>query len=164
MTDQRLALTVKHFAPPVGAKLWHGGASPLGSLRGVSAEVALWKPSTGRHSIWELVLHLAYWNYAVWRRVFGAERGGFPRTPSDWPSVPDDASEEAWKLDRALLRTYHERLAEAMAGYDAAHLDETIRGTGKTTAIDLFMGSVLHDTYHTGQIQMLKRMAEETGR
>ena len=163
MADRRLELTVGLFAPPAGTKLWHGGATPVGALRGVDVQAAAWKPSPGRHSVWELTLHLAYWNYAVWRRITGAERGAFPRTPSDWPAVPDDPTEAAWKADRSLLRTYHGRLAEAMAGYEVARLDETIRGTGKTTAIDLLMGSVVHDTYHTGQIQMLKRMHVETG-
>ena len=164
MVDQRLELTVGLFAPPPGTKLWHGGATPVGALRGVDAEAAAWKPSSGRHSIWELTLHLAYWNYAVWRRISGTERGGFPRTPSDWPAAPDEPTAAAWKADRSLLRAYHGRLAEAMSGYEVERLDETIRGTGKTAAIDLFMGSVLHDTYHAGQIQMLKRMAAEMER
>lgn len=161
MTDRRLEMTKRLFAPPAGTKLWHGGATPLGALRGVSAKTAMWKPSPSRHSIWELALHLAYWNYAVWRRVTGAERGAFPRSPSDWPAPPDEPTPAAWKADREVLRTYHARLAEAMAAFDPTRLDATIRGTGKTTAIDLLIGSVLHDTYHTGQIQLLKRMAAE---
>ena len=49
-----------------------GGATPLGCLRGVQPEQAVWKPAPDRHSIWELVLHIAYWKYAVRRNLEGS--------------------------------------------------------------------------------------------
>ena len=88
VTDGRLQEALRHLHPPPGTKLWHGGATVLGALRGLSPEVAAWKPSPDRHSIWALSLHVAYWNYAVRRRLTGEERGGFPRSPSDFPAGP----------------------------------------------------------------------------
>ena len=46
-----------------------GGPTVPGALRGVTAEVAGWRPYPDRHSIWALALHVAYWNYAVERRL-----------------------------------------------------------------------------------------------
>lgn len=159
VTDRRLEEAIRHFHPPPEFSPWHGGASVLGALRGVRADVAAWKPYPDRHSIWELALHIAYWNYAVWRRLAGAERGGFDRSPSNWPAVPDPASDRAWDTDRRLVREWHERLLRVLEGFDASRLDEPAKEASKTTYADLVTGIVLHDTYHAGQIQVMKRLA-----
>ena len=65
----------------------------------------------------------------------------------------------AWKQDRELVRECHERLAQAVEAFDASRLDEHAGADSKTTYADLITGIVLHDTYHIGQIQMLKRLA-----
>jgi hypothetical protein len=67
------------------------------------------------------------------------------------------ASEQAWKEDRSVLRSAHNALVEAVSQFDPDKLDE-IAGDGTTSWADLFWGIVLHDTYHVGQIQMLKRL------
>src|SRR2546428_8378576 len=74
-------------------KAWHG-TNLRGSLRGVTAQEALWRPGPGRHNIWELAVHCAYWKYTVRRRLTGEKRGSFPRRGSNWlppgKSWPDD--------------------------------------------------------------------------
>jgi len=151
-------MTLGLFHPPPGQRPWHGGASALGALRGVDPDTAIWKPAPDRHSIWELALHIAYWNYAVWRRVGGEARGGFPRSPSNWPAPPTQIDASAWKRDRTLLRDYHDRLSEAMRAFDPGRLEESSGGRDGYTFGDLFMGAVLHETYHAGQIQIMKRI------
>jgi uncharacterized damage-inducible protein DinB len=165
MPDRRLEEALRHLDPPAGFKPWHGGASVLGSLRGVTAGVAAWKPYPDRHSIWELALHIAYWNYAVWRRLTDADQGGFPRGPSNWPAAPDPPDEAAWADDRRLVREWHDRLVSAVGTFDAGRLDEVAGEDGKTrtTYADLVTGIVLHDTYHAGQIQLMKRLARSAG-
>lgn len=158
MGDRRLEETLRHLHPPSGARPWHGGPTVLSALRGVASETARWKPHPDRHSIWELALHVAYWNYAVARRITGAPRGGFPRTPSNWPRPDEHGSRRAWDADRRLVRQAHDGLIEALAGFDPARLDQTA-GESSTTFADLITGILLHDTYHAGQIQLLKRLA-----
>ena len=163
MTDRRLEETLRHLHPPPGTKPWHGGPTVLGALRGLSPEVAAWKPYPDRHSIWALALHVAYWNYAVRRRITGGARGGFPRAPSNFPSVPSEATKAAWNEDRRLVKEQHDLLVEALEDFDRSRLDEYAGIETKTTYADLITGIVLHDTYHAGQIQMLKRMAASHG-
>ena len=158
MNDGRLAEALRHLDPPPGKKLWHGGASCVGALRGVSGQTAAWKPYPDRHSIWELALHIAYWNYAVRRRLADEPVGGFPRSPSNWPQPPEELSAAAWKADRSLVRESHDRLIDAIRSFDSARLDD-YAGGDQTTYADLVTGIVLHDTYHTGQIQLMKRLA-----
>ena len=158
--DPRIREALRHLHPPVGAKLWHGGATVLGSLRGVSVEAAAWKPAPGRHSIWEFALHIAYWNYAVRRRIVGDDKGGFPRSPANWPDMPAVRTAATWQTDRELLRDTHDALVAAIASFDSRKLDETTDAKSKTTYADLITGVVLHDVYHVGQIQLMKRLAE----
>ena len=163
MSEARVSEVLRVLDPAPGFRPWHGGASPLGSLRGVTEVEAAWRPAPGRHSIWELVLHIAYWKYAVRRRLVGGPSGSFPRSPSNWPSAPDPADAKAWKADRALLRDEHALVVEAIRGFDPALYDETApggtAGSGSSVTFgDLIMGVVMHDTYHTGQIQVLKRL------
>lgn len=163
MNDRRLEEALRHLDPPAGARLWHGGPTLAGALRGVSPEVAAWTPHPDRHSIWALALHIAYWNYAVRRRITGEPKGGFPRSPSNWPAAPESPTPAAWKADRDLVREAHESLVESLRDFDPSRLDRTAGGGSETTYADLITGVVLHDTYHVGQIQMLKRLAADRG-
>src|SRR5688500_2523546 len=47
---------------------WHG-PNLRGAIRGVTPPRAAWRPAPGRHNIWELVVHAAYWKYVAWRRL-----------------------------------------------------------------------------------------------
>ncbi len=158
MADARIEEILKLLDPPAGFRPWHGGASPSGSLRGVSAEEAAWRPAPGRHSVWELVLHIAYWKYAVRRKLTSEPKSSFSRAPSNWPSVPEVPDAKAWKRDRALLKEENERLVEAIKNFDPKRLGRKPDDGGETPYVDLMMGIVMHDTYHTGQIQTIKRL------
>jgi uncharacterized damage-inducible protein DinB len=128
-------------------RAWHG-TTLRGSLRGVSATEAAKPPAPGRHSIWQLALHAAYWKYAVWRRLTGAKRGTFGRAGSNWLAIPSPASAEAWKRDLDFLATCHRDLRAAVEKVDEL--------TPKRRR--LIAGAALHDCYHTGQIQLVKRL------
>ena len=141
---------------------WHG-TNLRGSLRNVSAELAAWRPSPGRHNIWELAVHAAYWKYAVWRRLSGAARGSFPRAGSNWFTRPEAATDEAWRADLALLGDMHRRLRGAVAALPPRDLPRIPRGAA-TTHADLIAGIIAHDLYHAGQIQLLKRLAPAAAR
>ncbi len=56
--DSRIRLLRDVFDQAFSGASWHG--TPLwGSVRGVTATEALWRPGRGRHNIWEIVLHTA---------------------------------------------------------------------------------------------------------
>lgn len=132
----------------------------MGSLRNVSSEQAFWKPEHMKHCIWELALHIAYWEYAVRRKLENGPRGGFPRTPSNWPSIPENPSEEAWKADRRLVKQERDALVVAVRSFDEKHLDEQVTSSSKYTYLEILVGISQHSVYHTGQIALLKRLGQ----
>ncbi len=164
MDKSRLREILNLLDPPAGRRLWFGGATVAGCVRGVTPERAAWKPAPKRHSIWELTLHLAYWKYAVRRHLEALPPGTFPRSPANWPAVPTPADAAHWKMDRELLRSQHMRLVEAVRAFEPRRLDEAAPGSGHYRFVDLLFGIVSHDLYHVGQIQVLKRMYESRDR
>jgi hypothetical protein len=135
---------------------WHGPTLG-GAIRGVTARQAAWRPGRGRHNIWELVLHTAYWKYAVRRRLLGTEQGAFPRPGSNFPALPRTLDERHWRADVRLLKDEHRRLRAAVASLTASALGRRL-GKKRWTASETIHGIAMHDLYHAGQIQLLKRL------
>jgi len=69
-------------------KIWHG-LNLKQSIKGVTAKQAAWRPVQGRHNIWEVMLHAAYWKYAVRRRIEGGKRGSFTLEGSNFFPQPE---------------------------------------------------------------------------
>lgn len=136
-------------------KSWHG-TNLLGSIRGIDVETASWRPARGRHNIWELIVHAAYWKYSVFRRFANEPAPRFPAKGSNWFERP--AGTEL-KSDIDLLKTYHNKLVEAVSVFPDARLTKIPKGSN-TTYLDLAIGAAAHDLYHAGQIQLIKRLRQ----
>jgi uncharacterized damage-inducible protein DinB len=156
--DSVIRLLQENVRPRPGRKGWHGGPTPGSAVRGLSARQALWRPGAGRHNVWELVLHIAYWKYAVRRRLEGGRGERFPRSPANWPRVPARADEAQWAADVALLREEDARLRDAIGRVSRAGLGRALRPARRWTVGETIVGIAQHDAYHTGQIQLLKRL------
>jgi uncharacterized damage-inducible protein DinB len=143
-------------------KSWHG-TNLRGSIRGLSADLAGWRPGPGRRNIAEIVAHAAYWKYAVRRRLTGAKRGSFVLKGSNWFPQPEPISAPAWGVLVRLLDREHALLRQALAGLSTPKLDSTPRGR-QTSTLHLLRGIALHDVYHTGQIQTIKALYRDAQR
>jgi hypothetical protein len=138
---------------------WHG-TNLRGSIRGLTPAVAARRPAKKRHNIWEIVVHAAYWKYAVLRRLTGQKRGSFPLKGSNWFVRPDAGSRDAQRAlrsDVALLDRVHAELREAIAALRERELHVTPRGS-KVSNFAIIAGIAAHDLYHAGQIQLLKKL------
>jgi len=138
---------------------WHG-VNLRGSIRGLTAKQAAWRPSPVRHNIWEIVLHCAYWKYVVRRKLLGERKGSFPLKGSNWFVRPNVTSEKAWRTDIELLELSHELLREAVVELKDSDLKRHPSGS-KWTTLQTVSGIASHDVYHAGQIQLLKRLQKE---
>jgi DinB family protein len=151
-----LALLLRILDEGYGKRAWHG-PNLRGSLRGVAAQEAAWRPGPDRHNIWEVAVHAAYWKYANRRRLTGEKRGSFAFAGSNWIARPEAPTEKAWRADLALLDQEHRRLRETVEGTPAARLSRTSPGS-RHRVDTLVYGIAHHDVYHAGQIQLLKRL------
>jgi len=156
MRDTAVSLLLRLLDESYERSAWQG-PNLRGSLRGVRAAEAAWRPAPGRHNVWELVVHSAYWKYAVLRRLTGERRGSFDAKGSNWFVRPEVPTETAWRDDLAVLDATHRRLRDAVAGLRDSDLSRRPPGSKRTTDT-LVYGVASHDVYHTGQIQLLKRL------
>lgn len=154
--DPRIDVLMQTYDQAFDKTAWHG-TNLRGSLRGLKIPELLWRPDPKSHNIWEVALHCAYWKYVVWRRITGAKRGGFPRKPSDWPSLPTKQNTGAWNEDLALLDEWHAELREVLLQFNPARLNKKPTGS-QVSFMKTLYGISSHDLYHAGQIQLIKRM------
>jgi DinB superfamily len=134
---------------------WHG-TNLRGAIRGLTPGAAARRPRPNRHNIWELIVHAAYWKYAVRRRLTGDKRGSFPLEGSNfWPRAGGSAAD--LKRDIALLEDEHRQLRAAVAAFPERRWSARAKGSPFTNAA-LVRGAAAHDLYHAGQIQLLKRL------
>ena len=136
---------------------WHGDAL-VEVLSNVSAAQAAARPIKNAHTIWEIVLHIAAWDRAVLRRI-----GGTVVNLSDCENFPAilDTGELAWETAVEQTRRVHSDLVKAVAAFPDSRLPEQVLGKEKQPYYDyfyMFAGIAQHETYHTGQIVLLKKM------
>jgi DinB superfamily len=145
------AVILALLAEGYSKKTWHG-PNLRQSLRGVSAKDAARRPAPGRHNIWELALHAAYWKYAVRRRIEGGKRGSFILKGSNFFPRPEKgkATEAAWNQDLALLEREHRALELAIR--------RALKSPRAAKLLPALYGVAFHDVYHAGQIRLLRRM------
>lgn len=161
--DREIHLLLSCLDEAFDKRAWHG-TNFRGSIRGVGPEEAAWHPAPGRHSIWEIVLHVAYWKYAVRRQLTGAERGSFALTGSNWFPIPEQSAPDAaaWKAATALVATEHRLLRAAVEQLPVRALaQKTPRGNH--TFRRIIYGVALHDVHHEGQVQLIKRLWRARG-
>ena len=138
---------------------WYGSAVS-NILDGVDAGMAVAHPITRAHSIWELVLHMTAWTNEVKQRL----EGGPHRSPAegDWPAVRA-TTQEAWTAALAALRRAHDDLAQTIGAAEDSSLGRQIGGGqvdamgNPVTFYQTIIGILQHDTYHAGQIALLKK-------
>ena len=147
-------------------ELLHGKgahADPVACVEDVSSQLAARQVDGFPHSIGQLVFHMNYWMEYDLRRIRG-ERPPYPQHNSEsFPPTPFLRDAEEW--DR-LKKQFAALVADfaAMAELPRADLDRQIESTqpGPTeiagTLEALLWQLAAHNSYHTGQIAMIRRV------
>jgi hypothetical protein len=128
---------------------WHG-ACLLGTLKKLDVEQALWENAEG-YSPWKVALHCAYWKHRAGARIAKELMGKFPRSPADFPALPESADAAAWKADLAFLVQIHDRFIAAICEQPWKKLT----GEARAKVFREILGAAAHDAYHTGMIRNL---------
>jgi uncharacterized damage-inducible protein DinB len=134
---------------------WHGLAlKPL--LRTVTAEQAARVPETRAHSILQLVLHIAYWEEVVLRRLNGDVVDAPLNTPDDWPSNRKLTNAE-WQAALTRLEKSHLALRQAIESVTDDKLKQMVPKRDHDN-YTLLNGIIQHCVYHSGQIALVKKL------
>jgi uncharacterized damage-inducible protein DinB len=134
---------------------WHG--YPIWQiLDDVSAECAAYRGMAETHTIWEIVLHMTFWEGVAARRLAGQRAGLDEALNFPAPPAPTEAN---WQKTRNEFRACNQEFRKALGKLDPAKLDE-LSADGKRTFYNEAHGVMQHDIYHAGQIALLKKSFE----
>jgi uncharacterized damage-inducible protein DinB len=146
-------------------ELFHGKGAhvdPAACIEDLSAEAAARTIPGFPHSTWQLLSHMNYWMDYETRRI----DGGSPHYPQhaseSWPAAAAPPSDAAWKAELARFRSLVERQTQ-IAQSDPDVLSREIpraheQQTGKSSTVGaLLWQTLVHNSYHTGQIAMIRR-------
>ncbi|KWX73356.1 hypothetical protein AMQ84_22920 [Paenibacillus riograndensis] len=137
-------MDIEDWAPPLSA-----------ALEGVTSEQAVWKPQgEAGNSIWETVNHLTYYKERLLIKL-----KGLPKLPeaesNDATFTVTESGEEAWEQAVAKLKQVHASLREVIEALEEGAYDWG--GSGHAPGEEV-MSLILHDSYHTGQIVLVRKL------
>jgi uncharacterized damage-inducible protein DinB len=138
-------------------------ANPLACVDDLPLELAGRRVEGFPHSIWQLVAHMNYWmDYEV-RRIAG-EGPKYPdHAAESWQTEAAPSNEQEWKNAvtrfkemigklKSLAEASPEKLALEVAPTHPDHAKHA------STRRDVLWQTLVHNSYHIGQIAMLRRM------
>jgi uncharacterized damage-inducible protein DinB len=136
-------------------------ANPLACVEDLSAELAGRHAQNLPHSVWQIVWHVNFWTDYELRRI----RGEKPRYPDhaaeSWPP-PIPPTEHEWKNEIVRFAELLAALA-ALAETDSNELNREVpamhpnQETRTSTVLAILWQTVAHNSYHVGQIALVRR-------
>ncbi|HKD85284.1 MAG TPA: DinB family protein [Terriglobales bacterium] len=144
---------LNHYDDALSGEPWHGDAI-WQVLDGISAHQAAARPIPDFHTIWEIVMHMTFWEGVATQRLAGRRAGLVEEL--NFPAMPA-LTEENWRRTLDEFRASNRAFREAFARLDPAKLDE-LTAAGKRTFYGEAHGILEHHIYHIGQIAMLKKI------
>ncbi len=137
---------------------------PLACLEDIAAALAIRTVTGYPHSIWQIVEHMNYWMEYELRRIAG-KRPAYPEHAIEsWPAHPDPAGEEQWQAARQRFGDLLGQMA-SLAASDTVSLEKIVTPDKPTsqpsTVYTILQQITTHNSYHVGQIAMLRRQFDE---
>lgn len=140
---------------------------PLACVEDLSVELASRTGADYPHSIWQIVEHMNYWMDYELARIAGEVRHYPERAIESWPVHPAGDGRAATEQWQAATRRFADLLARLarLAESDGTTLERSIPSDGlpqsprETTVHATVWQITAHNSYHTGQIALLRRQA-----
>lgn len=130
---------------------------PVACVAGISAAVAGRMLPGTPHTIWQLVWHMNYWMDYELRSIDGPEVPYPTEAAASWPQ-PEPPSPGAWQDEMVRFSRLIARLVQWVeditAGTDSSRLVHPSKGE---TMSDVLWQMAAHNSYHTGQVVLLRR-------
>ncbi|MCF7811558.1 DinB family protein [bacterium] len=128
---------------------------PFGVLDTVDAEMAGKRVEGIPNTIWQIMCHILGWGWVMVRQIQEKPSPKFDDDSNFFPKEDGPASEEEWTEQRAKLWHLANEIEMMMKDFDPT---KTFPQWDNITAADALMVVVTHNSYHTAQIVMLRRL------
>jgi len=140
---------------------------PVACVEDISAELAARTVAEHPHSIWQIVEHMNYWMDYDLGKIAGENRPYPSKAIESWPAHPNPAAEsgtanEQWQTATRRFTNLLARLAR-LAESDIEALARKVQHLGpgqsprESTVHAMLWQIAAHNSYHAGQIALLRR-------
>lgn len=121
----------------------------------IDVPTAIWIPTGGVHSIWQIVLHMTAWQNAIRERLTSPTLV----TLNDKQNYPNPRETTPEQLSATLdaFRDAVYALIAAVGEFPEEKLEHSVPGRGYTFDV-LLHGAIHHNLYHAGQISLVSSM------
>lgn len=135
------------------------------AVQGLTAAQAAWRPGPNRHSIWQIVRHVARWKQVTLEAWRGSQplfsgQGATERfnevMRTDWSEA--SRTDADWRADVRALHDVSLAVRERAANADAEELLRPFPGEDWGPAVLRVLRMATHDVYHAGQIRYLRAL------
>jgi hypothetical protein len=118
------------------------------ALEGVTAEQAMWRDSSGNHSIGQLAHHLLFWNKRQLAKFNGLPEGEAPASNDE---TFDAFTKDSWEKTVSALDSVMAAIENTVQQAN----DEQLKAWSATIA-----NISVHNAYHTGQIVFVRKLQQ----
>jgi uncharacterized damage-inducible protein DinB len=134
--------------------------NPVACVEDLSAELASRRAASYPHSIWQVVEHMSYWMNHEVHRIEGKPLPYPEHSIDSFPALPYPAGESQWQTTRSRFNDLLARLASYAEADDSFHRRSVPpdKPSGSPTTVGAVVKQItVHNSYHVGQIAMLRR-------
>lgn len=111
------------------------------AISGLSAQQAAWKPESNRHSIWEILNHIMFWQDYSLRTLAGDKPSREEVERRNWQEL-EETSDRAWEETQHRFRASYQEMLDAL----------------RAKPLDRIVYHIPHESYHMGQIMYLRAL------
>jgi len=137
---------------------------PIACVEDISAQLAARTVAGYPHSIWQIVEHMNYWMDYDLGKIAGENRPYPNKAIESWPAHPNPATDQQWRDSTSRFANLLARIAQ-LAESDEAALARKVPHVGpeqsprESTVHAMLWQITAHNSYHAGQIALLRRQA-----
>jgi uncharacterized damage-inducible protein DinB len=128
--------------------------SPLKAITGLDAEIARKRPSKKAHSIWDILHHIVLWQDKTLEAIRGGDVDWTEAHAMEWPSGESLVKDSEWEI----LRERFDKGLTIAELLDTTDLSVILPAWSDENAAKAFMVLVQHNSYHIGQIVVLREI------
>jgi uncharacterized damage-inducible protein DinB len=132
-------------------------ADPLASTSGLGPDLAGRRLPGLDHTIWQLVWHMNYWMDYELSSIAGPEVAYPEHAAVSWPVEPGPPSAGAWEAEVGRFEELLGRLAQWADRAERGEGGRIVHPKKAETVHDVLWQMVAHNSYHVGQVVMLRQ-------
>ena len=125
------------------------------AIDGLDWQLAGVRPPDAPHSVFRVLNHMIFWQEIYLQRLTGASAPSPARAAEGWPGADAPRSEREWL---AAVERFGLGLSSAEALVRAETLEEVLPNWNHRTRCEAISFIASHNSYHIGQIVVLRRI------